>query len=226
MDLPRPASRPDTPATSAYPLMEEIANSITHGLGTVLAVAALSVLVVLAARQGTARHVVGCAVFGSTLVVMYLASTLYHSIPHAAAKGVLQTLDHVAIYLVIAGTYTPFMLVNVRGVWGWSLLVLVWGAALGGIVLRAAFGRRAHLLRVVLYIVMGWIGVLVFPPLLASVGAGGLALIVGGGVVYTVGVAFYSWRRLPYHHAIWHLFVLLGSFLHFLAVLWHVVPRA
>lgn len=224
MDLPRPASEPDTPATSRYPFAEEIANSVTHGVGTLLAVAALAVLVVLAARHGTARHVVGCAVFGGTLVAMYLASTLYHSIPHAAAKGVLQLLDHVAIYLVIAGTYTPFMLVSVSGVLGWSLLALVWGAAVAGIALRAAFGRRAHLLRVGLYIVMGWVGIVAFRPLLAGVGGVGVALVVGGGVVYTIGVGFYSWRRLPYHHAIWHLFVLVGSLLHFLAVLMYVIP--
>lgn len=226
MDIPRPAAEPDPPDTSAYPVAEEIANSVTHGVGILFAVAALCVLVVLATRHGTARHIVGCAVFGATLTVMYLASTLYHSIPHARAKSVLQMLDHAAIYLVIAGTYTPFMLVAVGGVWGGSLLVLIWCAAVAGITVRAAFGRRAHVLRVALYIVMGWVGIIVFRPLLANVGAGGVGLIVGGGVVYTLGVGFYSWERLPYHHAIWHLFVLVASLLHFLAVLWYVVPQA
>jgi hemolysin III len=203
---------------------EEIANSTTHGLGAALAAVGLVVLVVMAATRGTARHVVGCSVFGGTLLAMYIASTLYHAIPHARAKGVLQLLDHAAIYLVIAGTYTPFMLVSVRGVWGSSLLAAVWTAAVAGIVLRAALGRRAHVFRVLLYIVMGWVGVVVFGQLLASVGGTGLALIAGGGVVYTAGVAFYSWRGLPYHHAIWHLFVLAASVLHFLAVLWYVIP--
>jgi hemolysin III len=225
MDVPRPASEPDPPGTSEYPFAEEIANAVTHGLGAALAACALCVLVVLAARHGTARHIVGCAVFGTTLVVMYVASTLYHSIPHARAKAILQMLDHAAIYLVIAGTYTPLMLVNVGGAWGWSLLALVWVAAAAGITLRAAFGRRAHVVRVALYIVMGWVGIIVFRPLLASVGVNGVALVLGGGSVYTVGVAFYSWQRLPYHHAIWHLFVLAGSVLHFLAVLWYVVPK-
>lgn len=220
MDLPRPAPE----AESRYSRGEEIANSVSHGVGAGLAVAALALLVALSATRGTARHVVGCAVFGGSMTAMYLASTLYHSIPHPSAKGPLQLLDHAAIYLVIAGTYTPFMLVNVRGAWGWSLLAIVWAAAAGGITLRAAFGRRAHLLRVALYVVMGWIAVIVFRPLLASVGIGGLALLGGGGIVYTLGIGFYSWRRLPYHHAIWHLFVLAGSVLHFFAVLWYVIP--
>ncbi len=226
MDLPRAGALPDEPDTSGhrYSVGEEIANSATHGIGAALALAGLVVLVVLAARHGTARHIVSCSVFGGTLLAMYLASTLYHAIPHARAKGVLQLLDHSAIYLVIAGTYTPFMLVNVRGVSGLSLLALVWTAALGGIVLRAALGRRAHLVRVVLYILMGWVGVVAFGPLLASVGVNGLALIAGGGIVYTLGVGFYSWRGLPYHHAIWHLFVMAASVLHFLAVLWYVIP--
>lgn len=225
MDIPRPGAEPDPSDISEYPLAEEIANSVTHGVGAALAVAALSILVVLALRQGGVREVVGCAVFGGTLVAMYLASTLYHSIPHARAKRVLQMLDHSAIYLVIAGTYTPFMLVGVGGFWGWALLALIWTAAAAGITLRAIFGRRAHVLRVVLYVLMGWVGIVVFRPLLAGVGAGGVALVFGGGIVYTVGVVFYSWERLPYHHAIWHLFVLVASFLHFLAVLWYVVPK-
>lgn len=210
--------------SSEYSIGEEIANAVSHGLGLVLSAGGLCVLVVLAARYGATPHVVGCAVFGASLVVMYLSSTLYHGVPHRGAKGVLQLLDHSAIYLVIAGTYTPFLLVSVGGVRGWSLLVLVWAAAAGGITARAALGRRAHVLRVALYLVMGWLGVVVFRPLAASVGLGGMVLIVGGGVVYTLGVAIYSWHRLPYNHAIWHLFVLVASGLHFLAVLWYVIP--
>ena len=225
MDIPRPAAEPDPSDVSAYPLAEEIANSVTHGLGVALAVTALCVLVVLAARHGGARHVIGALVFGTTLVAMFLASTLYHAIPHARAKRVLQLFDHAAIYLAIAGTYTPFMLVTIGGVRGWTLLAIVWFAGIAGITLRAVFGRRAHVLRVILYVVMGWTGIVVFRPLLAGVGAGGAALVFGGGVVYTLGIVFYSWQRLPYHHAIWHLFVLGGSLLHFLAVLWYVIPR-
>ena len=206
-------------------MREEIANSVTHGLGAGLAIGALALLVTLAAIHGTAAHVVGCAAFGGTLVVLYTASTLYHSITHAGAKRVLQVLDHSAIYLLIAGTYTPFMLVSLRGPRGWFLLAVVWSAAAAGIVLCSTVGRRAHAISVVLYILMGWIAVVVFRPLAASLGPWGMALVVGGGLFYTVGVAFYAWRRLPYHHAIWHLFVLAGSGLHVAAVLRHVIPN-
>jgi hemolysin III len=203
---------------------EEIANSITHGIGAGLSVAALVILVTLAALHGTAAHVVGCAVFGAALVVLYLASTLYHAIPHARAKRVLQVLDHSAIYLLIAGTYTPFMLVTLRGTRGWVLLGVVWTAAAAGIALCSTVGRRAHVISVVLYIVMGWIAIVVFRPLTASLGVQGMALVAGGGLVYTSGVIFYAWRRLPYHHAIWHLFVIAGSALHVVAVLRYVIP--
>jgi len=203
---------------------EEIANSITHGIGAALAVAALAVLVTLASLHGTVAHVVGCAVFGGTLVLLYTASTLYHSITHSKAKRVLQVLDHSAIYLLIAGTYTPFMLVTLRGARGWALLAVVWAAAAAGITLCSTVGRRAHVISVALYIVMGWIAIVVFRPLVASLGLHGTSLVVGGGLAYTSGVVFYAWRRLPYHHAIWHLFVLAGSALHVAAVLRHVIP--
>jgi hemolysin III len=212
-------------ASSRYPLGEEIANSITHGVGAALAVAGLVVLVALAATRGSASHVVGCAVFGATLVLMYAASALYHGIPNPRAKRVLQVLDHSAIYLVIAGTYTPFMLVSLRGTAGWVLLATVWAVAAAGIVFSSTLGRRAHVLSVVLYVAMGWIGIVVFRPLTASLGPAGMALVVGGGVVYTAGVIFYGWKRLPYNHAIWHVFVLAGSALHFAAVLGFVIPR-
>jgi hemolysin III len=205
---------------------EELANSLTHGVGTVLSIAALAVLVTFAALQGGAAHVVGCAVFGGTLVVLYTASTLYHAIAQVRAKRVLQVLDHSAIYLLIAGTYTPFMLVTLRGARGWLLLAVVWSIAAAGIALCSTVGRgrRAHALSVVLYIVMGWIAVVVFRPLATRLGLEGMLLVVGGGLVYTSGVLFYAWRRLPYHHAIWHLFVLAGSALHVAAVLRHVIP--
>jgi hemolysin III len=204
---------------------EEIANSVTHGVGAALAIAALAVLVTFAALHGTATPVVGCAVFGATLVLLYTASTLYHSIPRANVKRVLRVLDHSAIYLLIAGTYTPFMLVTLGGTRGWVLLAVVWAAAAAGIALCSTVGRRAHVVSVVLYIVMGWIAVVVFRPLVASLGLQGMALVAGGGLLYTGGVVFYAWRRLPYHHAIWHLFVLAGSALHVAAVLRHVVPH-
>jgi hemolysin III len=207
-------------------LREEVANSVLHGLGAGLAIAALATLVTLAALRGDARHVVGCAVFGGALVAMFTSSTLYHAITHRRAKSVLQVIDHSAIYLAIAGTYTPFLIVSLHGAWGWSLLAVVWAAAIGGIVLASTVGRRLGGLRVAIYIAMGWVGVVAFRPLLASLGAGGVTLVVGGGVVYTLGTGVYAWRGLRYHHPIWHVFVLGGSALHVLAVLWYVIPRA
>lgn len=207
-----------------YRLGEEIANRITHGVGALLAIAGSVVLVVLAALRGTAWHIVGCAVFGGSLVVLHTASTLYHSIRHIRARSVLQVLDHSAIYFLIAGTYTPFMLVTLRGPWGWSLFGVVWGAAVAGISLGTALGRRLRILRVALYIIMGWVGVVALRPLVATLGVTGTGLVLAGGVAYTMGVAFYASKRLPYSHAIWHLFVLAGSALHYVAVLVYVVP--
>jgi hemolysin III len=209
--------------THRYRLGEEIANAVTHGVGALLAVAGLAVLVTIAAVRGTAWHVVGCSVYGSTLVLLYTASTLYHSIPNARAKRALRILDHSAIFLLIAGTYTPFTLVNLRGPWGWSLFGVVWGLALLGIFLQT--GRRRHpVLAVVLYVVMGWTVVVAIRPLLHAIPPGGLALLVAGGLAYTAGIVFYAWKRLPYAHAVWHGFVLLGSALHFFAILMFVVP--
>ena len=204
---------------------EEIANSIVHALGAALAVASLATLVTLAALRGDARHVVGCAVFGAALVAMFTSSTLYHATTNRRVKGVLRVIDHSAIYLAIAGTYTPFVLVSLRGAWRWTLLGVVWGAAAAGIAIAATISRRLGALRVAIYVAMGWVGIVAFRPLLASLGTGGMGLVIGGGLVYTLGVAVYAWRGLRYHHAVWHAFVLGGSALHVLAVLWYVIPR-
>jgi hemolysin III len=204
-------------------LGEEIANSVTHGMGALLAIGGVTVLVTFAARRGTAWHVVGCSVFGATLVLLYLASTLYHAIPVPRAKRVFRSLDHAGILFLIAGTYTPFTLVTLRGPWGWALFGVVWGLALVGLVLELAMTRRPAL-AVSLYLVMGWTVVLALRPLLATMATGGIVLLVAGGVAYTAGVAFYAWRRLKYHHALWHGFVILGSAAHFFAVLFYVVP--
>jgi hemolysin III len=206
-----------------YRLGEEIANSVTHGVGLLLAVAGLVVLVTLAAVRGTAWHVVGCSIYGSTLVLLYAASTLYHSIPNARAKRVFRVIDHSAIFLLIAGTYTPFTLINLRGPWGWSLFGVVWGLALFGILFQT--GKLRHpVLSVVLYVLMGWTVVIATRPLLHAIAPGGLALLVAGGLAYTLGITFYAWKRLPYGHSVWHGFVLLGSAFHFFAILFFVVP--
>lgn len=212
--------------TARYSFGEEIANSVSHGIGIILAIAGLAILVTFASIFGTAWHVVSCSIYGSTLVLLYTASTLYHGIQQPRAKAALKILDHSGIFLLIAGTYTPFMLVNLRGPWGWSLFGIIWGLAMGGIILQTTRFRHSSVAVVILYAAMGWAVVVAIKPLLAAVTAGGLALLVVGGLAYTFGITFYSWRRLPYHHLIWHLFVLTGSITHFFAILFYVVPIA
>jgi len=209
---------------SRLSVREEAANTLTHALAAVLALAGLVVLVVLASNGGGAARVVGCSIFGACATLLYVTSTAYHGLRAPRAKAILRLFDHSAIFLLIAGTYTPFTLVNLRGPWGWSLLGVTWGLAVLGIVLRVAFGQRLHVPRVVLYVAMGWCAVVAVKPLMAAVPPGGVLLLLVGGVLYTSGIVFYAWRSLPYHHAVWHLFVMGGTFSHFLAVLWYVIP--
>lgn len=211
-------------ALPRYTLREEIASSITHGVGIVLAIAGLAVLVAFATLHGDAWHIVGCSIFGAALILCFTTSTLYHSVQAERIKILLRTLDHSAIFLLIAGTYTPFLLVNLRGPWGWSLFAVIWGLTFAGIALRLFLKGRLHGLVVSVYIAMGWIVVVAVQPMLERVGTGGLALLAAGGLAYTAGVIFYKWRRLPYNHAIWHGFVLAGAALHFFAVLFYVIP--
>jgi len=215
----------DRDITARYSPGEEIANSITHGFGTLLALTGLVALIINASRYGDAWHVTTSSIFGATLVFSYLVSTLYHSIPQVTAKQILRSLDHSAIFLLIAGTYTPFMLVALRGPWGWSLFGTVWGLALIGIVLKVTHFNRVRALSMVLYLAMGWIVIIAIKPLITVLDTSGLALLVAGGLAYTGGVAFYGWNKLPYNHAIWHLFVLAGSACHFFAIYLHVIPR-
>jgi hemolysin III len=217
----RAASGPRPPQ---YTLGEEIAHSLTHGLGLVLSLAGLVALVVAACLRGDAWHVVGCSVFGATLVLLYAASTLYHALRASRAKRVLQRLDHAAIFLLIAGTYTPFTLVSLRGGWGFALLAIVWSLAIVGVALVSAIPARMSRVAVGLYLGMGWLVVVAAEPLTRSVPAGGLALLLAGGLAYSLGVVFYAWRGLPYGHAIWHVFVLAGSGCHFSCVLGYVIP--
>ena len=221
MEFQRSSSTPNPPK---YKLGEEIAHSVTHGVGIIFAIAALVVLTAYTGSSGSARHVVGCGIFGATLVFLYMASTLYHTIHSPHAKTVLRVLDHSAIFLLIAGTYTPFTLVNLHGPWGWSLFGLIWGLAILGIALQFSLLRRYPFLRVVLYVAMGWLAILAIKPLALSVPPVGLMLLIAGGVAYTAGITFYVWHRLPYHHAIWHVFVLAGSVFHFFSVFYSVIP--
>lgn len=207
-----------------YTLGEEIANSITHGIGTGLSVAGLTLLVTLAGLQGEVWKIVSFSVYGTTLVLLHLSSTLYHAFQHPKVKQVFRVIDHGSIYLLIAGTYTPFLLISLWGPWGWSLLGVVWGLTLLGILLKALYVGRFGKLSVITYLAMGWLAVIAFRQLVASVPRGGLALLAAGGVVYTAGILFYGWKRLPYNHAIWHLFVLGGSMCHYFAILLYLLP--
>ncbi len=210
--------------TGIYSAAEEIAHATTHGLGLLLSIAGLVVLVVFATIRGNAWHVVSVAVYGATLVVLYAASTFYHALPSPKTKKFFRALDHSAIYLLIAGTYTPFTLVNLRGGWGWTLFGMVWGLATLGVVLEIVAKRRMKVLSLVLYVGLGWLVAIAIKPLLAAVATGGLVLMVAGGLAYTGGVVFYASRRIPFNHAIWHVFVLGGSVCHFFAVLLYVIP--
>jgi len=213
-------------SVSRYTKGEEIANSITHGLGVVLALGGLVVLIIFAALYGNAWHIVSCSIFGAALILLYLASTLYHAIQHPYAKPILRILDHSAILVLIAGTYTPFTLVSLRGPWGWTLFGIIWGLAVMGILIEATRLRRFRGWLIALYVIMGWAVVAAIKPMMANVASGGLWLLLSGGLAYTGGIVFYLWKRLPYNHAIWHLFVLAGSVLHYFAVLLYVIPAA
>ncbi len=211
-------------AVSRYSVAEEIAHTVTHGIGALLSIGGLVVLVAFSTLNGDAWHITSTSIYGVTLIMLYTASSLYHGIPHARAKQLLQRLDHAAIFLLIAGTYTPFTLVSLRGDWGWVLFGLVWTIAIAGVFLELACEKRYERLSLSLYLGLGWIVVLAIKPMLRSVEMGGLLLLLAGGLCYSLGVIFYVWKKLAYHHAIWHLFVLAGSVLHFFSILLYVVP--
>lgn len=205
------SSRPQTPR-------EELANSLSHGLGLFALLAASPFLIRAAMTRGSTAFTVGVCVFAASAVTLYLASTLYHGVPHPRAKRILKTLDHAAIYLLIAGSYTPFTLGVLRGAWGWTLFGIVWGLALAGIIFKFVAGTGFPLLSNAVYLVMGWLVVIAIRPLYLALPAAGLAWLVAGGLAYTAGVYFYAADRLRYAHFVWHLFVLAGTAFHFIAV--------
>lgn len=209
-----------------YTRKEEIVHAVTHGAGAVLGIAGLALLVIWSALHGDAWHVVSTAIYGVALVALYLASTLYHGVREERLKQLLRKFDHAAIFLLIAGTYTPFLLVSLRGAWGWSLFGVVWGLALAGIALKFWFTGRFRLLSTGLYIGMGWLIIIAYKPLVAALPNAGMRWLLAGGFCYSFGTVFYLWRKLPYHHAIWHLFVMGGSICHWAAVFGYVVPDA
>ena len=213
------------PHEAHYTLREERLNSLTHGLGALLSAVGTLVLVLAAAREGDVWKIVSFSIFGASLILLYSASTFYHASRSPRAREIWKMLDHCAIFLLIAGTYTPFLLVNLRGPTGWTLFGIIWGLALAGIILKLVFGHRYKILRVVVYLAMGWLIVLAAGELNTQVSELGVRLTVIGGVVYTLGVVFYLADRLPYNHAIWHLFVVGGSLCHFYAIYYAVLPH-
>lgn len=200
---------------------EEVANTISHGFGLVLALIAVPVLIAAAMRAGNPQFTVGVSVFGGTMVLLYLASTLYHSLTHEATKRLFRLFDHTAIFLLIAGTYTPFSLGVLRGPWGWSLLAAVWTLAIVGISLKIKRRTRHSPICIALYVIMGWLAIVAVKPILSLVPLPGIFLILAGGLAYTGGLAFFAAHRIRYNHFIWHLFVIAGTTCHFFAVLWY-----
>ncbi|MFL7891440.1 MAG: PAQR family membrane homeostasis protein TrhA [Anaerolineales bacterium] len=209
----------DPKNTRPYTLAEEIIHSITHGIGTGLSIAGLIILVVLAVLNGDVYQIIGFTIFGASLVLLYLASTLYHGFQQPRVKRIFKIFDHSAIYLLIAGSYTPFLLVAIRGTTGWILLVVVWLIALIGITMKVLFIDRFQVLSVFSYLLMGWLCVFAFQEMMANIPIGGIIWLAAGGILYTVGVIFYALQKIPYMHAVWHFFVLGGSLCHYFSVL-------
>ncbi|MEP6787499.1 MAG: hemolysin III family protein [Acidobacteriota bacterium] len=203
---------------------EEVANTITHGFGLVLSIIGFVVLVVLAGIRGESWMIASCVVYGSSLVILYAASTIYHSVLSPTLKRRLQIVDHCGIYLLIAGSYTPFGLIILKGALGQNLLIGIWAFAVIGILVKLVLRDRFPAISVVSYLVMGWIGVFAIQPLLAALGMTPIILVVAGGIAYSLGVIFFGWHRIPHNHAIFHVFILAGSILHYIAVVLYVVP--
>ncbi len=208
-----------------YSKGEEIANSITHGIGVALAIAALVILVVFAAINGDPWRVVSFSIFGSSMICLYLASTFYHAFTNPKIKNVLKVFDHASIYLLIAGTYTPFLLINLRGSWGWSLFGVIWGLAIAGIIFKIFFVHKFNKISTFIYILMGWMIVIAMKQMFATIDFKGIIWLFIGGLSYTIGTIFYLNKKMKFSHAIWHLFVLGGSICHFFAILFYVLPE-
>lgn len=205
--------------------IEELANAITHGVGLVLSLIGFAVLLVLALMRGGPWQIAGCAIYGVTLVSLYAASTLYHSASSPRLKRALLIFDHCAIYLLIAGTYTPFLLVNLRGPWGWSLFGVVWGLALAGVLFKFWFAGHFPILSTSFYVLMSWVGLVAVKPVLAHIPSTGLLWLAVGGLMYMLGVVFYAIRKIPFNHVIWHLLVMAGSTCHYVAILYAIFPQ-
>ena len=201
-------------------IVEEIANSITHGFGLILSVAALTILVIYASLEGDPWRITAFSIYGSSLTILYLVSTLYHSFTHSRIKAIFRRLDHAAIYVLIAGTYTPYILIPLRTTWVIYLLPIVWTMAIIGVYIKVFYIHKYERLTLGYYIIMGWMALIAAKPLFNSIPIESFVWIILGGVAYTTGVVFYAWNRLPFNHTIWHGFVLAGSFFHFMGMLY------
>ncbi len=221
--MTKPDSNKSAPAAAPrYTLGEEIANSITHGIGAALSVAALVLLIVYATQHRDAWRIVSFSIYGTSLFALYLASTLYHAFTHEKVKNFFRLLDHSCIFLLIAGTYTPPTLIVMRGSWGWTLFTIIWAMAVAGLLFKSFNMERYQFISVVIYIIMGWLAIIAIKPMLATLPAGMFTWVLAGGLFYTFGIVFYAWEKLPYNHAIWHLFVLGGSITHFFGILFYL----
>jgi hemolysin III len=221
---PRPTSELRTSPEQQQSPLEELVNTLTHGLGLLLSIGGLSLLVTLSSIHGTAWHVVSSSIYGASLVLLFAASTCYHAAPVSDAKRRLRVAEQALIFVLIAGTYTPFTLAVLEAGWGWSLFGVVWGLAVGGIILNTIHFHRYASISVVLYLGLGWLGLVTVFPLNDTLALGGLMWLITGGIAYSIGTIFLSWSKLPQNHGIWHIFVLMGSLCHYFAVLFYVVP--
>jgi hemolysin III len=211
---------PDNSHRRELSVAEEIVNSITHGIGVLLSIAALVILVVMASLHGNAWHIVSFAIFGASLIILYTSSTLYHSFTGVKVKNVFARLDHASIFVLIAGTYTPILLTTLRGLLGWILFGIIWGTAITGIVIRSIYLHKFRKLMVAVYMIMGWLFVFALKSVMSNMPAVSLWLLLAGGITYSLGVIFYALRNLRFGHGIWHLFVLGGSIMHFFAIIY------
>ncbi len=209
---------------SEYTLAEEIAHSITHGLGIIFSIIALTMMVAYSSMNGDTWHVVSSSIYGASLILMYSASTLYHGVFHIKTKSVLKQLDHAAIYVLIAGTYTPYFLVSLRDSSVSYLFIVLWVIAFLGVLFEFIHIKLLKKISLALYLGMGWLAIFIINPLMQHIDTGGMLLLLAGGIAYTLGVIFYVWEKLPFNHAIWHIFVLAGSVLHFLSIFFYVIP--
>jgi len=222
METSKPGHDLTSKIISRYSLGEEIAHSITHGIGAALSVAAMVLLIVFASQQRDVWRIVSFSVYGSTLFILYLASTLYHAFTNDKVKTFFRLMDHSSIFLLIAGTYTPITLIAMRGPWGWTLFGLIWTMAVFGIIFETIYIGKHGIISVGIYIAMGWLVIIAIKPMLEMLPDGMLKWLVIGGLLYTFGIIFYAWEKIPYHHAIWHLFVLGGSIAHFFGILFYL----